>query len=190
MPPIRPVIFSARSKIRITQPALADAFYPLLTQHLSQSSLYHAKAQEFSSMIGHPAPDFTAVDLNGQSHTLHDLRGKVIVLDFWNRSCPPCMAELPSLIQSAIQYQKDPVTFVGMFTTSDLKNARAVDSQFHFPYPILDASKSARHLPRHSLAHSYRDRSKRNRSSRTQIGGSPNIQTDLAPIIDRLLKAQ
>jgi len=38
--------------------------------------------------VGQPAPDFTAVDIHGKTHKLSDYRGKVVVLEAYNYSCP------------------------------------------------------------------------------------------------------
>lgn len=38
--------------------------------------------------VGKPAPDFTATDINGQSHKLSDLKGKIVVLESFNPDCP------------------------------------------------------------------------------------------------------
>jgi peroxiredoxin len=40
--------------------------------------------------IGQPAPDFTATDINGQTHKLSDYKGKVVVLESYNLDCPFC----------------------------------------------------------------------------------------------------
>ncbi len=45
------------------------------------------------------APDFTLPNLNGKAVSLSDYRGKVVILNFWSKSCPPCLAEMPSLAQ-------------------------------------------------------------------------------------------
>jgi len=48
--------------------------------------------------IGSMAPDFTVQDAD-RTVSLSDLRGKVVVLNFWATWCPPCVEEMPSLVQ-------------------------------------------------------------------------------------------
>ncbi len=48
-------------------------------------------------LVGKPAPEFTVKD-SGRSVALHDLRGRVVVLNFWATWCPPCVDEMPSLV--------------------------------------------------------------------------------------------
>ena len=56
--------------------------------------------------VGELAPDFTLTDLEGNSVTLSEYRGKVVVLNFWATWCPPCRAEMPD-IESLYQEYKD-----------------------------------------------------------------------------------
>ncbi|MEA4932229.1 MAG: cytochrome c biogenesis protein/redoxin, partial [Lawsonibacter sp.] len=44
-----------------------------------------------------PAPDFTLMDQNGETHTLSDYRGKTVFLNFWATWCGPCQNELPDI---------------------------------------------------------------------------------------------
>ncbi len=46
-----------------------------------------------------PAPALQALDLQGKTWTLAELRGRAVVLNFWATWCPPCRAEMPSLQQ-------------------------------------------------------------------------------------------
>src|SRR3990172_5069800 len=50
-----------------------------------------------SPVAGRPAPDFTLQTVDGEAVTLSDLRGQVVVLNFWATWCPPCRAEMPAL---------------------------------------------------------------------------------------------
>jgi thiol-disulfide isomerase/thioredoxin len=44
-----------------------------------------------------PAPEFTLEDMDEELHSLKDLRGKVVLLNFWATWCPPCRREMPSM---------------------------------------------------------------------------------------------
>ena len=47
--------------------------------------------------LGDPAPDFQLEDTKGNKISLADLRGKVVLINFWATWCPPCRAEMPSM---------------------------------------------------------------------------------------------
>jgi cytochrome c biogenesis protein CcmG, thiol:disulfide interchange protein DsbE len=49
-------------------------------------------------MVGSPAPDFTVKD-SDRTVSLHDFKGKVVVLNFWTTWCLPCIEEMPALAQ-------------------------------------------------------------------------------------------
>lgn len=50
-------------------------------------------------------PEFSATTLTGETVTLSDYRGQVVMLNFWATWCPPCRAEMPNIEAAYEQYQ-------------------------------------------------------------------------------------
>jgi peroxiredoxin/Flp pilus assembly protein TadD len=64
------------------------------------------------------APDFSFTSLEGEYIALDDLRGKVVLLDFWGTWCPPCVESIPELRSLHKKYSKEP-SFVLIGISSD-----------------------------------------------------------------------
>lgn len=68
-----------------------------------------------SPLIGRPAPALTLPELEGPGAvSLADLRGQVVVVNFWASWCVACRDEHAALVAAAAQYEGDGVTFVGV----------------------------------------------------------------------------
>jgi cytochrome c biogenesis protein CcmG, thiol:disulfide interchange protein DsbE len=65
------------------------------------------------SHIGKTAPDFTLQDTDHKV-TLSQFRGQVVVLNFWATWCPPCVEELPSLINMQGRMREKGVTVLSV----------------------------------------------------------------------------
>jgi cytochrome c biogenesis protein CcmG, thiol:disulfide interchange protein DsbE len=70
------------------------------------------------SSIGTPAPDFTIKD-SDRSVTLSQLRGKIVVLNFWATWCLPCVDEMPSLEQLQKKLQGSDITILAVSVDDD-----------------------------------------------------------------------
>lgn len=74
------------------------------------------------------APDFALSVIHGddvgQRIRLSDLKGMVVVLDFWASWCGPCKKQMPILDRVAANYEKERVMVVGVNTDAELEQAR------------------------------------------------------------------
>ncbi|HCU23854.1 MAG TPA: hypothetical protein DF383_02460 [Deltaproteobacteria bacterium] len=88
--------------------------------------------------IGDPAPDFSLSDRRGQSTTLSEFRGKVVLLNFWATWCGPCQHEMPSLEALYERYREK--NFVVLGVSLDEEGWVAIDAflkQVPVQFPIL-----------------------------------------------------
>jgi len=74
----------------------------------------------FAVKIGTPAPDFTLKDVTGKTVSLSSFKGKTVILNFWSTSCPPCLAELPSLENLHREMGKTGVVVIGVAVERDV----------------------------------------------------------------------
>ncbi|HEV7391011.1 MAG TPA: redoxin family protein, partial [Burkholderiales bacterium] len=61
-----------------------------------------------------PAPGVTFTSLKGERVSTADLRGHVVLVNFWATDCPTCVKEMPRMVTTYNKYQKQGLEFVAV----------------------------------------------------------------------------
>ena len=94
------------------------------------------RTQQGPVRIGQPAPEFTLKTFDGEEYRLQDLKGKVVVINFWASWCKPCEQEAADLETAWRHYQpRGDVIFLGIDWTDTETNAMAYLEKFDITYP-------------------------------------------------------
>ena len=88
-------------------------------------------------VTGAPAPDFTLQDLDGKTVTLSELKGQVVVINFWATWCAPCRLEMPTLQASYDSLKDSGFTVLGVNYGDRLEDAQLYAGELGLTFPIL-----------------------------------------------------
>ncbi len=80
------------------------------------------------------APDFTITSFDGETITLGELRGQVVIVNFWASWCPPCRDEAPYLEETWRKYKDQGVVFIGVDYADTETKALAYLEEFGITY--------------------------------------------------------
>jgi peroxiredoxin len=80
--------------------------------------------------------NFTLTDITGKAWTLKDLRGKVVLVNFWATWCPPCRKEMPDL-EALYKRFKDQGLVILSISDEDVNKVRPFVAQMNVTYPVL-----------------------------------------------------
>jgi peroxiredoxin len=83
-----------------------------------------------------PLPDFMMTDLDGQTMSPADWRGKVVLVNFWATWCAPCLVEIPDLISLQDRY-RDQLLVIGVSEDHEGVDLQAFADEHQLNYPIV-----------------------------------------------------
>jgi|GEM_PF-231660 peroxiredoxin len=96
------------------------------------------------------APDFSLPTLEGDTYSLSNSRGNVVVVNFWATWCPPCREEIPDFIRLQEEYKDQGLTIVGVSLDEEgFDVVRPFAEQYDFNYPVVvdDGTAAAAYGP-------------------------------------------
>ena len=99
----------------------------------------------FYALMDKPhAPEATFTTLEGRQIALADLRGKVVLVNFWATSCPGCVKEMPGMVETYNQYKDRGFEIVAVAMSYDPPNYVAAFTRNRgLPFPVALDSDGA-----------------------------------------------
>ena len=93
------------------------------------------RSQQGPVGVGAMVPDFTLTTFDGGTIDIRELRGQVVVINFWASWCKPCEQEAAELEQAYQQYKDQGVAFLGVDYVDADREAMAYLEKFGITYP-------------------------------------------------------
>jgi len=90
--------------------------------------------------VGKKAYNFSLKSTSGDTIRLSDLKGNIVLLDFWATWCPPCRYSLPRLVELHKKYKNKRVKIIGINLDVKEKNKKYLTAflkKFKITYPVL-----------------------------------------------------
>ncbi len=116
-----------------------ELYEALLALHDREAEWAIDEAANREELYASPPVDWQTTDLDGNSHSLADNRGQVVLLDFWYRGCGHCIEALPKVKRLAALYKGQDFVVLGINSDDDDQDARYVIDKFGLHYPTLRA---------------------------------------------------
>jgi peroxiredoxin len=90
-------------------------------------------------------PDFSAKDITGQTVKLSELKGNIVLLDFWATWCPPCRVEIPNLLELYRLFKNKKFVLISISLDRDISLAREFVKEKEMNWMhIIDSESSGR----------------------------------------------
>ena len=83
------------------------------------------------------APDFSLPSIDDSTYTLSELRGKVVILNFWATWCGPCRIEIPDFNELYKKHKDDGLEILGISISDTKKALKNFSKSYRVDYPLL-----------------------------------------------------
>ncbi len=104
----------------------------------SSASLEGGVAEAAAKEAPRPAPDFTLEDGAGRKVTLSELKGQVVLLNFWATWCGPCKIEMPWFVDFQRKYKDRGFTVVAVSLDEEgWEVVRPYTEEMQFNFPVV-----------------------------------------------------
>ncbi len=120
--------------VELARGALPNITYPRRQEYLRNVIAFLDGAAARGELVGHPAPPIELIwSSDSRISSLNDLRGRVVVLEFWATWCGPCIANIPKMQGLVKRYAEEPLTVLGVcevepyFVTAEAETIRVGD---------------------------------------------------------------
>ena len=119
--------------------AVASAVFLLSACGDAQVAVDGTIAEAAATETLKPAPDFTLEDADGREVTLSELKGQVVLLNFWATWCGPCKIEMPWFVDFQRKYKDRGFSVVAVSLDEegwDVVRPYTKEMQFNFPVVV------------------------------------------------------
>jgi thiol-disulfide isomerase/thioredoxin len=140
-----------------------------------------------NSLINIPVNEFSLAGLNNKKWNSTELKGKVLVINFWFTACKPCIQEMPHLNKLVEEYKNTEVVFLAPAPESESQIKKFL-KKYSFDYDItpsstdLIAEMNIENFPTHLII------DKKGIIRQVFIGYADDIKEKLQTEIDKLIK--
>lgn len=105
-------------------------------------------AAALSGLSGQMAPDFVLKSDSGKNLRLSELRGQVVMINFWASWCGPCREEMPLLDELYVRYREAGFAVLGVNMDEDATTAHKMAARLGVSFPVM-------HDTRHAVSELY-----------------------------------
>jgi len=114
------------------------AYMNSMSLPLDQLELVYDSAAEklCECLLGTTFRSFNVVDLNGQQYYSKDMKGKVVLLNFWFTTCPPCVTEIPVFNELKMEFKEEDFMILS-FASNDREAMLDFMKEKIVDYPVI-----------------------------------------------------